>query len=499
MLKNGHAGHLMFLFAAHPELAPMLASFNPKNPCSSRGILVESWSYQLPYMYRTSVFSALLAGDAAGAEERIALMREHVGYYYHGEPDGFINDTAKMAESYIRRQNSMISLPTVFASVSRCPYPRKSISRCALSGLPISHGDPVYRVKYKTWNDASIYDVLVDKAQENPDFMRSVEYFERRMYPCSVMFYDSPNRMELFDPKWAAAERILRKHDLMRRVLETAPEKRLPLLFRYCFDMDMIQEELKKPEPERRPPLSAEQILEKFLDGLEKIRCGQKVTLEDTDWLWKALGTLVMSEVHLLLAERHAELPDELRVALACSDNHVFVRLAAAGGLLPDWEQIHGLVGKARLTLDDMLALAEWGRNNPDRLKLLWKTHELFGILGFSAGGPLGFGEMLENGHAGYLLFLFAAHPELAPMLASFNPKDPYSSRGMLVESWSYQLPYMYRSGVFSALLAGDAAGAEAWVALMREHVGYYYHGKPDGFINDTAKMADKYIRKYLR
>ena len=489
----------MFLFAAHPELAPMLASFNPKNPCSSRGILVESWSYQLPYMYRTSVFSALLAGDAAGAEERIALMREHVGYYYHGEPDGFINDTAKMAESYIRRQNSMISLPTVFASVSRCPYPRKSISRCALSGLPISHGDPVYRVKYKTWNDASIYDVLVDKAQENPDFMRSVEYFERRMYPCSVMFYDSPNRMELFDPKWAAAERILRKHDLMRRVLETAPEKRLPLLFRYCFDMDMIQEELKKPEPERRPPLSAEQILEKFLDGLEKIRCGQKVTLEDTDWLWKALGTLVMSEVHLLLAERHAELPDELRVALACSDNHVFVRLAAAGGLLPDWEQIHGLVGKARLTLDDMLALAEWGRNNPDRLKLLWKTHELFGILGFSAGGPLGFGEMLENGHAGYLLFLFAAHPELAPMLASFNPKDPYSSRGMLVESWSYQLPYMYRSGVFSALLAGDAAGAEAWVALMREHVGYYYHGKPDGFINDTAKMADKYIRKYLR
>ena len=393
----------------------------------------------------------------------------------------------------------IFSLPAVFASVSQGPYPRKKGCRCALSGLLISHGDPVYRIKFKTWNDADIYDVRVDEALKNPDFMRSVEYFERRMYPCSVMFYDSPNRMELFDPKWAAAERILRKHDLMRRVLETAPEKRLPLLFRYCFDMDMIQEELKKPEPERRPPLSAEQILEKFLDGLEKIRCGQKVTLEDTDWLWKALGTLVMSEVHLLLAERHAELPDELRVALACSDNHVFVRLAAAGGLLPDWEQIHGLVGKARLTLDDMLALAEWGRNNPDGLKLLWKTHELFGILGFSAGGPLGFGEILENGHAGYLLFLFAAHPELAPMLASFNPENPYSSRGMLVESWSYQLPYMYRSGVFSALLAGDAAGAEAWVALMREHVGYYYHGKPDGFINDTAKMADKYIRKYLR
>ena len=394
---------------------------------------------------------------------------------------------------------SIFSLPAVFASVSQCPYPRKKGCRCALSGLLISHGDPVYRIKFKTWNDADIYDVRVDEALKNPEFMRSVEYFERRMYPCSVMFYDSPNRMELFDPKWAADERILRKHDLMRRVLETAPEKRLPLLFRYCFDMDMIQEELKKPDPERRPPLSAEQILEKFLDGLEKIRCGQKVTLEDTDWLWKALGTLVMSEEHLLLAERYAELPGELRVALACSDNHVFAGLAAAGGLLPDWEHIHSLVSKGRLSLKDMLALAEWGRGNSEGLKLLWKTHELFGILGFSAGGSLGFGEMLKNGHAGHLMFLFAAHPELAPMLASFNPKNPCSSRGILVESWSYQLPYMYRTSVFSALLAGDAAGAEERIALMREHVGYYYHGEPDGFINDTAKMAESYIRKHLR
>lgn len=94
----------------------------------------------------------------------------------------------------------MISLPTVFASVIRCPYPRKSISRCALSGLPISHGDPVYRVKYKTWNDASIYDVLEDKAQENPDFMRSVDYFERRMYPCSLMFYENLSNMRCIDP-----------------------------------------------------------------------------------------------------------------------------------------------------------------------------------------------------------------------------------------------------------------------------------------------------------
>lgn len=154
-----------------------------------------------------------------------------------------------------------------------------------------------------------------------------------------------------------------------------------------------------------------------------------------------------------------------------------------------------------------MLTFAEWGRAHPDRLKLLWSTHTLFGILGFSAGGSIGFGEMLGNGHAGYLLFLFTAHPELAPMLSAFDPANPYYGKGQaadqelrsLVESYCYQLVYIYRAGVFAALLAGDPDEARKWVALMRKNAGYYFHGCPDGFINATEKMAEQYIRKHLK
>lgn len=216
-----------------------------------------------------------------------------------------------------------------------------------------------------------------------------------------------------------------------------------------------------------------------------------------------------MSELHVSLVERYASLPAELRVALACSDNHVFVRLAEESGLLPDWERIHALMCKGRLCLADMLTFAEWGRSHPDRLKLLWSTHTLFGILGFSAGGSIGFGEMLGNGHAAYLLFLFTAHPELAPMLGTFDPVRPctHSSIGkscdledkFLVEDCAYQHPYVYRAGVFAALLAGDPARARKWVARMRENFHYYFHGSPDGFINATEKMAEQYIRKHLR
>lgn len=133
----------------------------------------------------------------------------------------------------------------------------------------------------------------------------------------------------------------------------------------------------------------------------------------------------------------------------------------------------------------------------------------LFGILSFTAGGSFGFGEMLGNGHAAYLLFLFTAHPELAPMLSTFNPANPSphsweeKSRDLkekfLVEDCAYQEPYIYRAGVFAALLAGDPDEAKRWVGLMRDEVSYYFHGEPDGFINATEKMAEQYIRKHLK
>ena len=325
--------------------------------------------------------------------------------------------------------------------------------------------------------------------------MRNLGYFEQRMYPCSFMFYDNFKKMEPFDPDWVGKEGNIRQ--LTNAIAEAKSEEQ----------RRNLQAELDKLGP-NHPPLSCEEVLERFLDRLKELKTGARpVDLGQTKWLWNALGPLVMSELHVTLMERYASLPAELRFALACSDNPVFVRLAMESGLLPDWDRIRTLMGKGRLCLADMLTFAEWGRSHPDRLKLLWSTHTLFGILGFSAGGSIGFGEMLENGHAGYLLFLFTAHPELAPMLSAFDPANPYYGKGQaadqelrsLVESYCYQLVYIYRAGVFAALLAGDPDEARKWVALMRKNAGYYFHGSPDGFINATEKMAEQYIRKHLK
>lgn len=383
----------------------------------------------------------------------------------------------------------------VFATVKQGPYPRKKGTKCLLSGEPIAHGDPVYIIKLVSYSDGEMFFVRADKAEESPEFMQNLDHFEHRMYPCSFMFYENCEKMEPFDPDWANKEWNIQR---LTNAIEMTQSEEL---------RQQLRAELEELGP-RQPPLSGEELLERFLDRFRELQTGARpVDLGETKWLWKALGSLLMSELHLLLVERYASLPAELRFALACSDNHVFVRLAEESGLLPDWERIHTLMCKGRLCLADMLTFAEWGRSHPDRLKLLWSTHTLFGILGFSAGGSIGFGEMLENGHAGYLLFLFTAHPELAPMLSAFDPANPYYGKGQaadqelrsLVESYCYQLVYIYRAGVFAALLAGDPDEARKWVALMRKNAGYYFHGSPDGFINATEKMAEQYIRKHLK
>ena len=382
----------------------------------------------------------------------------------------------------------------VFATVKQGPYPRKKGTKCLLSGEPISYGDPVYIIKLVTYSDGDALYVRADKAEESPEFMRNLDYFEHRMYPCSFMFYENCEKMEPFDPDWANKESSFRR---ITDLIPTMPTEEL---------RQRLRAELEELGP-RQPPLSCEEVLERFFDRLRELQTGARtVDRRQTRWLWNALGPLVMSELHVTLVERYASLPAELRVALACSDNPVFVRLAMESGLLPDWERIRTLMGKGRLALADMLTFAEWGRAHPDGLKLLWSTHMLFGILSFTAGGSFGFGEMLGNGHAAYLLFLFTTHPELAPMLSAFDPANPYGQKGQavdqelrsLVESYSYQLVYIYRAGVFAALLAGDPDEAKRWVTLMRENVDYYFHGEPDGFINATEKMAEQYIRKHL-
>ncbi|WP_423391468.1 hypothetical protein [Burkholderia sp. LMG 21824] len=222
---------------------------------------------------------------------------------------------------------------------------------------------------------------------------------------------------------------------------------------------------------------------------------------------WEVLGAAVMCDLHPRLAQRYTDLSPVLRVALACSDNPLFVRLAMESDVVPDWQSVRDLLAKPRLELDDMLALATWGKAHPAALERINMAHATTGILNVSAGGSLGF-RMLESGHSSYLIYLFAGESKLCPMLDRFDPYDPQGealpaddSTSPTRRPWSdgggaYKFPYLYRAKVVQALLEGDITRASEIVAIMRQRVQHYYHGSPASFINATAKLVVQFAKR---
>ncbi len=399
--------------------------------------------------------------------------------------------------------------PAVFAVAEHGTFPNKKSQRCALTGVKIEYGDPVYMVKFEDYNDADRLYIAEDAALQDEGFRLSVENLAKRMIPATLMFYSDRRLIEIVDPDCLEYHHIAGNRKLMRRIMEQpSVEKQQEMLdyhptFLGSMSLDDIRAELDKPDPPRHEELTVDALWDIIWNKIQRLKDEPNKVRRSK--IWKIFGALVMCELHQRLLENYAELIPELRVILACSDNHAFVRLAEESGLLPGWSAIHTLIGKSRLALDDMLAFAEWGKANPDALALLWKTHVMFGILSFSIASPIGYSEMLKYGHSAYLLFLYTAKPDLCPMLGALVPEDPYKQGEALeetfhgfVDSTVYQYPYLYRAKVLECLLAGDAAEARRMVGLMRKHVSYYYHGDPAGFINATEKMAEQYIKKYL-
>ncbi len=411
-----------------------------------------------------------------------------------------------------QRFQPAFSTPAVFADVEHKPFPNLKPGRCALSGQPIAKGEPAWLVKFSRYNDAPRHYVSDAAGRADPAFLQSVDDHAQCRYPARLMYYGDLNDIEgsrrtfLVDEAWARERYEQWQH---RSFLQTAlhsQEAMMRVTAQFGFTREALPAEIAKPFVMSRGPLPAEAMWERLWEQIVALDRSTVTGRRDEQNTWELLGTVVMCELHVPLLARLEALSPEMRAILACSDHPAFERAAIDGGLLPGWDTIRATLAKPRLDLDDMLALAAWGTAHPDALALLYRAHGKFGVLSFSQGGPIGFG-MLDNGHGGYLNFLYAGRPDLSPMLTRFAPEAPRLDEAdyerdpslYFLGGWNYNLPYLYRATVVTRLLAGDAQGARQVVALMRQHVDYYYHGSPDGFVNMTATFAERYIKRHLK
>jgi hypothetical protein len=405
---------------------------------------------------------------------------------------------------------SEFATPAVFAVMEHMPFPNKKTGRCALTGATISKDDLVYMVKFKTYNDAERYYVSEKSARQDPGFRDSLSYHAQWRYPAALMVYGDASdlhswgRTGLVDPEFAHAryESWQRRDWLAQAVSSTARMEHWTQ--RLGISPEAVRAELAAPLALPCEKLSDDAIWARLWESILHLEDAPPLERHDDRDPWDLLGMAVTCDLHPRLVERYSALSTELRVVLACSDNPVFVRLAMESALLPCWDVVRSIVTKARLSLDDMLALAAWGNDHPAALELIYRAHTMLGILSFSGGGPLGF-RLLENSHGARLIYLFVGRPDLCPMLGRFDPSDPDvmgadyggDTSHRFVAMWPYQLPYIFRAKVFQALTAGDLVAALATVAQMRVHVRYYVHGSPAGFINETAKLAEQYAKRY--
>lgn len=399
-----------------------------------------------------------------------------------------------------------LKTPNVFAVVEYGAYRNRKKVKCALTGKPIVTDDLVYMVKRNSYNDAERFYVSDEAAQSDLAFLDSVNNLRKCSYPVQLMFYDndaSYGRMCKFelDPDWFEEQKFLRimnmfdgDYDLNEKIERTA---------RYLnLSINEAQETFLRLQTSRRSQRSIDSLWDKAWIILSNMT-ERFADSSCNNHSWELLGSLAMCELHHRMVEQFESLAIELQVILACSDNPVFLQLAMNKLLLPEWSTVMQLVSKHRLSLDDMLELAAWGDKYPEALKLLYQVNRKAGILYFSTSGPIGF-SVLENGRWAYLLMLFTSRPDICPILSRFDPEKPYFDEEEWREisdnsnvSWSYQMPYLYRAKALESLLAGKATYARHVVDCMCKHVHFYIHGSPAGYIKETARLVELYIKRY--
>lgn len=215
--------------------------------------------------------------------------------------------------------------------------------------------------------------------------------------------------------------------------------------------------------------------------------------------VWEVLGILAISSLHGNLLGIFDELPPEMRIILALSDNARFGKRAAQAELLPEWEAALETLGKERPGLEDLLQLAAWGSKHPQALEKIWSMIEKYAALS-DVNAVMGFTRTRHQGRRAALVYLFAARPDLCPLLCDFDPQNPTEvfrrpeMGAQALFGCYHSVNHHYRAQMLNRLLADDGEGAQESLR------GLEAHGiKSDGFIRDSARMLERFLKNPAR
>lgn len=183
-------------------------------------------------------------------------------------------------------------------------------------------------------------------------------------------------------------------------------------------------------------------------------------------------------------------LPPHCWVLFAMHDDRGFQEKAAQLFKAPQLPAMLERLRKSRLSLDDMLAVSQFGQTHPHFLTALADAIDTYELdYGYTLD-ERGFSEF-SHVRNGQLCYFFISQPHRLPLLDHYmrTNKFPYDLHGEL----TYIQCFYHRAVIFHCLLNRQTEALNIWLDTMTAQIHYHPAGSPKGFISDTLKMVEKY------
>ncbi len=372
-------------------------------------------------------------------------------------------DFRKLAKApYSRNYNGAKLKDLIISSVEQTECPRRH-EICVLSGQKIGKGDKVLKIEWLFGGTCYALQGYLEKSELYDNYKN--KFLENKY---DIKEFDING--VVYHPKFKA---LIRDFDL---------DKALHLIF---YDPPIKQTPFWHHSGGQSPGVEFAMNLQKMPNTIE--HWGYQEVVFMISILFK-----IGHKADIL--KRMIDFPKHAVLLLAMANDLRFQEKAAAILDLPKLPDIFDLFReKKKFSLEDMLEIIKFGKENPVFLELLGKclnqyqTHYLNFFRLNSEFSKF-------EGKNPQLCYFFISKPDKHLFLYNLLTKKEFPVDQN--SSLTYMKAFYFRSAIFYVLFQYPER-VDSWLDYMQQEVRYFPSGSPQGYINDTKRMVNKFLKKF--
>jgi len=337
----------------------------------------------------------------------------------------------------------------------------KEKGKCAISKTPIKKGEAVFRFKFSDYSDVPNQYAKKDVFLKTEQYVKAYkEKFLLHKYEVSDFFVNPLYSYFFYHP-----------------IIQDA-----------VTDIKKVMQIIADPPVIPRPYYYRSELGDKLTPVFDK---NNVAALAHKD-IFKLIAIYLNCGYADYFLEHLEELPIPAWFLFAMS-NELRFQEKISSILKIDIGNIFNILSKPRLVLDNILNIIGILDDNKDFLQNFSKFIDIYhphltGIM------PVHSFTRFNNVRNGQLCYLFITHPDYHSLLERCirTGEFPHDSRG----NFTYIQCFYQRARVMHHLIKKEFDTAIKVASSLEDHIHYYPSGSPKGFIKDTQKMVEQFIKQ---